>query len=93
MAQVKAALETRRLTRRVRRLETIVLDNYGFDGFVNRSRQIKKNLALAERMAQSEAAVLITGESGTGKELLAKALHTVGPQRERPFVAVNCGHA
>ena len=90
MAQIKAAMETRRLTRRVRRLETIVRDNYGFDGFVTRSRQIKKTLALAERMAQSEAPVLITGESGTGKELLAKALHTVGPHRERPFVAVNC---
>ncbi|MEM9555831.1 MAG: sigma 54-interacting transcriptional regulator [Acidobacteriota bacterium] len=42
-----------------------------------------------ERLAPLDVPVLLRGESGTGKELVAHALHTRGPRRERPFVAVN----
>lgn len=43
------------------------------------------------RIAQSEAGVLILGDTGTGKELLARHLHQLGPRRDQPFAAVNCG--
>ena len=43
-----------------------------------------------ERVAKSDAKVLITGESGTGKEVVARAVHFEGPRQHHDFVAVNC---
>ena len=46
---------------------------------------------IMERRALQEATVLIEGESGTGKELVARALASLGPRRNKPFIAVNVG--
>jgi DNA-binding NtrC family response regulator len=43
------------------------------------------------KAARTRHPVVITGESGTGKEMVARALHYLGPYRERPFIAVDCG--
>ncbi|MEJ2404313.1 MAG: sigma-54 dependent transcriptional regulator [Candidatus Thiodiazotropha sp.] len=52
-----------------------------------RSREV---LELAQRVAQSEATVLLNGESGTGKEVYARYIHQQSPRRDGPFVAINC---
>lgn len=43
------------------------------------------------KLARSQAPILITGESGCGKELVARSIHTQGARSDKPFVAVNCG--
>ncbi len=52
--------------------------------------KLQQILAMAQRVAQTEAAVLIEGESGTGKQVLAHFIHAHSRRRERPFIQVNC---
>ena len=68
-------------------------ENAAFDtcGIVGRSKALKDILATVERVAKTDASVLITGESGTGKELIAEALHRNSRRRGKPFVKVNLG--
>ncbi|MBQ8542424.1 MAG: sigma-54-dependent Fis family transcriptional regulator [Bacteroidaceae bacterium] len=65
----------------------------GFDrcGIVGRSKALADVLATVERVAKTNASVLITGESGTGKELIAEALHRNSRRCGKPFVKVNLG--
>ena len=55
------------------------------------SPSIKDILKTVDRIADTNAAVLITGESGTGKEVIARQIHYKSARRDKPFVAVNCG--
>jgi transcriptional regulator with PAS, ATPase and Fis domain len=55
------------------------------------SEAMQQALQVAQRVAQTSAAVLITGESGTGKELVARALHHYSLRCNMPWVDVNCG--
>jgi formate hydrogenlyase transcriptional activator len=47
-------------------------------------------LSLVKAVAPTNTAVLLLGETGTGKELLARAVHDLGPRRNKPFIRVNC---
>ena len=55
------------------------------------SQPMAEVVALAEKVAASDATILIQGESGTGKELLARRIHAASPRRDAAFVAINCG--
>src|ERR1041385_1598544 len=57
---------------------------------VGSSRAVKGVIERIEKVAPTAARVLITGENGTGKELVARAIHTLSPRADGPFVEVNC---
>jgi len=61
-------------------------------GMVVRSAQVRKVLKSVSQLSPYKATVLISGESGTGKELVARALHTLGPVPNGPFVTLNCSN-
>jgi len=58
---------------------------------VGESEAIQKCIAMAERLANSKASVMINGESGTGKELFAHLIHDRGSRQTKPFISVSCG--
>lgn len=57
---------------------------------IGRSQAILNCISQAERVAETDAIVLILGETGTGKELLARAIHRWSKRRNKPMVKVNC---
>jgi two-component system, NtrC family, nitrogen regulation response regulator NtrX len=57
---------------------------------VGRSYGIRQVLERVERVAPTDARVLITGENGTGKELVARAIHRLSTRADEPFIEVNC---
>lgn len=60
------------------------------DDFVAVDPQTQKIKRLAQKVAASDASVMITGESGTGKEVLARYLHQQSLRSQGPFIAINC---
>src|SRR5262245_8569010 len=63
---------------------------YGFPRILGESETLKRAVGETQRVAQTEATVLLLGESGTGKELFARAVHHLSARRDNPFVAINC---
>jgi DNA-binding NtrC family response regulator len=84
------AVQHRRLHDEVVRLRRVVSESRGVDRMIGASPSIAVVRDLVERLADADAALLITGESGTGKELVAHAVHQRGPSAAGPFVAINC---
>ena len=72
------------------RQRTPLQERSTIEPIVGESEQTVRLRSLVERVAASEARVLITGENGTGKELVAKWLHYKSRRRNAPFVEVNC---
>jgi two-component system response regulator AtoC len=87
---LERAVQHRRLRAEVKRLRDAVAGPQEFDELLGASRAMKSVYGLLERVAETDASVLITGESGTGKEMVARALHRRGRRSSGPFVAVNC---
>ena len=60
------------------------------DYVLGKTKAMADLMRQAERAAQTNTSVIITGETGTGKEIVAKAIHSMGPRADKPFVAINC---
>jgi DNA-binding NtrC family response regulator len=84
------AVQHRALREEVKRLRQTVSEARGLDQMIGSSPSILKVKELIERVADSDATLLVTGGSGTGKELVAQAVHRRSGRASGPFVAINC---
>jgi DNA-binding NtrC family response regulator len=64
--------------------------NFGQMQIVGNSPALKQVLNLVRTVAPGDSTVLLLGETGTGKELIARAIHSCSPRKDRPFVKLNC---
>lgn len=85
------ALERQRLRQQVSTLRDRIDRETGLDGIVAASPAMREVLTTIDKVALSDATVLIEGESGTGKELTAKLIHARSDRASGPFLGVNCG--
>ncbi len=85
--EVENALDRVRLENEVKSLKQDLGRTSGLIGSSQAMEKLKKQIA---KIAVIPSSVLILGESGTGKELVARAVHDLGREEKRPFVAVNC---
>ncbi|MDB4873575.1 MAG: putative NtrC family two-component response regulator [Gemmatimonadetes bacterium] len=84
---LSSALELRQARREAKALRA----DLGLSGeMIGDSPAMAQVRTMIDRVAPTDARVLITGESGTGKELVAAAIHAGSGRRDRPFVRVNC---
>ncbi len=87
LVAVRNALEKKDLVKEAKRLRRKIHKSYELIG---ESEAIKKVKDIIERVAPTDARVLIIGENGTGKEIVARMLHEKSNRAEGPFVEVNC---
>ncbi|GGP02086.1 sigma-54-dependent Fis family transcriptional regulator [Cloacibacterium rupense] len=87
---VYKASEKVALNKRVLQLEKQLGDKLSFDHIIGKSKLIKSAKEAAQKVATTDATVLLTGETGTGKEVFAQAIHNASQRNHQNFIAVNC---
>jgi DNA-binding NtrC family response regulator len=87
---VQRALTFKQTIQENTQLRRELRQKYGFSQIIGASSQIQEIFRMIERVADTDATVLILGESGTGKELVARALHYNSRRNAGPFVPINC---
>jgi len=90
LACVNKAVEHFALAQENKRLQLEISSRYRFDQLIGKNKAMQQLYSLIERVAPSQATVLITGESGTGKELVARSIHFNSSRSQAPFISVNC---
>ncbi|MEK6743886.1 MAG: sigma-54 dependent transcriptional regulator [Nitrospirota bacterium] len=86
---IKRALDTSRVAAENILLRAEFADRLGFPKIIGKSRQLQEITASIQKVAPTNATVLIHGESGTGKELFARAIHYLSNRKDGPFIAIN----
>ncbi|MFH2219561.1 MAG: sigma-54 dependent transcriptional regulator [Pseudomonadota bacterium] len=87
---VNTAIAMYRVVKENRRLRSAVESRFSFGNIIGKSKKMQDIFETVQKVAPTNATVLIEGESGTGKELVAKSIHFNSPRRNQPFIAVNC---
>ena len=92
LVTIRSALERGRLVLENRRMRQTISERHANEltPILGQSPAIDRIKTIIERVAPTEARVLITGEAGTGKELVAQWIHHLSPRCKGPLVAVNC---
>jgi two-component system response regulator HydG len=88
--RLERALERARLQATVDMFADEFNERHGLSALVGRSPAMRELTSRLQRVAPSDATVLVQGESGTGKELVARAVHALSRRKGRAFVPVNC---
>lgn len=78
------------LQKRLKRIEDKSAEKYSLENIIGISKPIKDAILLAQKVAPTDASVLLYGETGTGKEIFAQAIHNASERRSKPFIAINC---
>ena len=94
LKQLRAVVENAARSQYLRRanaeLHRRLDERFGFEGVIGNSPQMHDIVMRLQRIAPTDATVLIQGDTGTGKELVAKAIHQNSPRKKRAFVPLNC---
>jgi two-component system response regulator GlrR len=90
LVQIRHGIETSRLSREVKRLQSIVRADLEGQNIIGESEAMKQVSQVVALAAGTDSNVFISGESGTGKGMIAKALHRLSERKDKPFVAINC---
>ncbi len=83
--------EKRRMQNEINYLKEEQSKNTQFEDIVGQDPKMRALYDQIRKAASVDSTVLITGETGTGKELVAQAIRSFGPLKDKPFVAINCG--
>jgi DNA-binding NtrC family response regulator len=89
--RLERAFKWQHMRSQLTRLETQMRDRYRFDRIIGRSPAMQRVFEVIERVAPTNATVLIRGRTGTGKELVARAIYHNSRRAAKPFVDINCG--
>lgn len=87
---LKRTLAERQLRKENRELKAELNQRYKFHNIIGKSASMQKIFAQIEKVAPTNASILIHGESGTGKEMIARAVHTYSLRKDKPFMGVDC---
>jgi len=91
LADIRSAVARYKAEEENLQLKRALKLRYNFSNIVGKSDIMTRVFELVAQVAPSRSTVLIQGESGTGKELIAKAIHSNSPRRDKPFVPINTG--
>jgi DNA-binding NtrC family response regulator len=88
---VKNALSMGKIQSENQALKRQIRSNHAERKIIGKSEEMMKVFKMVEKVADTEATILIYGESGTGKELIAREIHYCSRRAPGPFVSINCG--